>query len=403
MVQFSVLQWIRPGLGMMVLGATAVMAQDQALPLEPGCPPMVVGDQTVVEGHSMALHTPRAIHQPQLVRISQRPTEIHVRFGDEHDHRVLINSVAYPVKGDSTIFRTKIITDQPERLFVIGQYREQGKTGPWTSYPQFFELDRGSGAWNKQPRQKLPAPDGSAQFRVDLQKNEHREFLFLMAPPVQNKQLEKDADPICAELGKLKSELSELTNQIEGLVETNAEQHKQVETQVKKIAGLAQELQNKRKHSESLLPRGFLFSEPSRTIVGKMETRNGSVIGISRWIEMPVRLRLSNTVDAANFPLDGCRGELRYSLRSSSAAADDAWTDLGIVTPLRLTKAGGEIAAEFASGDGLADALQRTLTGRPSTVTRYELRASLRLIPDSGLLPEMSGDAGNELVIQLQP
>jgi hypothetical protein len=108
-------------------------------------------------------------------------------------------------------------------------------------------------------------------------------------------------------------------------------------------------------------------------------------------------------VDAANFPLDGCRGELRYSLRSSSAAADDVWTDLGIVTPLRLTKAGGEIAAEFASGDGLADALQRTLTGRPSTVTRYELRASLRLIPDSGLLPEMSGDAGNELVIQLQP
>ena len=219
MVQFSVLQWIRPGLGMMVLGATAVVAQDQAVPLELGCPPMVVGDQTVVEGHSMALHTPRAVHQPKLVRISQRPTEIHVRFGDEHDHRVLINSVAYPVKGDSTIFRTKIITDQPERLFVIGQYRDGGKTGTWTSYPHFFELDRTNGRWTDAGLAAVTVPDGSLQFPIELQKNEHREFLFLMAPPVQNKQLEKDADPICAELGKLKSELSELTNQIEGLVE----------------------------------------------------------------------------------------------------------------------------------------------------------------------------------------
>lgn len=384
----------------MALGDTAVMAQDLIVPPELGCPPMVVGDQMVVEGHSLTLHTPRAIHHPQLVRISQRPTEIHVRFGDEHDHQVLINSVVYPVKGDSTIFRTKIMTDQPERLFVVGQYREGGKTGSWTSYPHFFELDPTNGRWTDSGLAAVIVPDGSLQFPIELQKNEHREFLFVKAG---RKPEDRKRRAVASELKTLKSEVSELTEQIEGLSESNTKLRAHMETQTEDIAGLQQQLQDARKHNESLLPRGFLFSQPSRTIVGKMESLNGLVIEISRWLEMPVRLRLSNTVDAANFPLNGCRGELRFSLRSSSAAADDAWTDLGIVIPLRLTKAGGEIAAEFSSGDGLADALQRTLTGRPSTVARYELRASLRLLPDSGLLQEMSGDAGNELVIQLQP
>ncbi len=376
----------------MALGAATVMACEELAFTEQGCPPIVVAE------HTMAAQTPRAIHQPQLVRISQRPTEIHVRFGDEDDHRVLINSVAYPVKGDNTIFRTKIITDQPERLFVVGEYRERGKTGPWTSYPHFFELDRTNGRWTDTGLAAVTVPDGSLQFPVDLQKNEHREFLFVKAAGQPDDRNQNAPE---AELEKLKCELSELTKQIKGLGDSNAELHEKAETQVKMIAGLQQQLQHERKHNESLLTRGFLFSEPSRTIVGKMESRNDVVIGISRWIEMPVRLRLSNTVDAANFPLDGCRGELRFSLRSSAAAANEAWTDLGIVTPLRLTRARGEIAAEFASGDCLADALQRTLTGRPSTVTRYELRASLRLLPDSGLLPEMSGDAGNPLQINL--
>lgn len=400
MVQFSVLQWIRPGVGLMVLGATTVMAQDQAVPLELGCPPMVVGDQTVVEGLSIALHTARAVHQPKLVRISQRPTEIHVRFGDEHDHRVLINSVTYPVKGDSTIFRTKIITDQPERLFVIGQYRDGGKTGPWTSYPHFFELDRTNGRWTDAGLAAVTVPDGSLQFPIELQKNEHREFLFVKAGQKPDDRNQEAAD---AELKKLQSAVSNLAEHNDQLDDSNTKLQAQLDSQADDLAALQQQLQNERKRNESLLTRGFLFSEPSRTIVGKMESLNGLVIGISRWIEMPVRLRLSNTVDAANFPLDGCRGELRFSLRSSAAAVDDAWTDLGIVTALRLTKTGGEIAAEFASGDCLADALQRTLTGRPSTVTRYELRASLRLIPDSGLLPEMSGETGNGVEFLLTP
>lgn len=392
MVKTSVLQLIRPVLGLMVLSATTVMAKDPAGSPERGCPPIVVWDQAVVEGQTLALPTLRAIHHPKLVRISQRPTEIHVRFGDEEDHRVLINSVAYPVKGDSTIFRTKIVTDQPERLFVIGQYRDGGKSGTWRSYPHFFELDRTNGRWTDTGLAAVTVPDGSLQFSVDLQKNEHREFLFVKAgqkPEVGNH------DAVANELKNLESKLN---TQIAGLKQ---ELQAKVNSQANDLAALQQQLQNDQKHDVSLLPRGFLFSEPSRTIVGKMETRNDMVTGISQWITLPARLRLSNTVDAANFPLDGCRGELRFSLRSSTAATDDAWTDLGIVIPLRLTKAGGEIAAEFASGDGLADALQRTLTGRPSAVTHYELRPLLRLIPDSGLLPEISGDAGNSLQINL--
>lgn len=392
MVKTSVLQLIRPVLGLMVLGATTVMAKDPAGSPERGCPPIVVWDQTVVEGQTVALPTLRALHHPKLVRISQRPTEIHVRFGDEHDHRVLINSVAYPVKGDSTIFRTKIITDQPERLFVIGQYRDSGKTGTWTSYPHFFELDRTNGRWTDTGLAAVPVQDGSRQFSVELQKNEHREFLFVKAG---QKPEDRNHAAVAKELKNLESKLN---TQIAGLKQ---ELQAKVNSQANDLAALQQQLQNDQKHDVSLLPRGFLFSEPSRTIVGKMETRNDMVIGISQWITLPARLRLSNTVDAANFPLDGCRGELRFSLRSSTAATDDAWTDLGIVIPLRLTKAGGEIAAEFASGEGLADALQRTLTGRPSAVTHYELRPLLRLIPDSGLLPEISGDAGNSLQINL--
>ncbi len=334
------------------------------------------------------------VHEPKLVRMSDRSAEIWVTLPERA--YVSVNSVEYPPEGTFRIFRTKLTTQEPRRFYISAR---QG---------------RGKGQITLSPTTILAIDEASGRHFVDLFPGQRAEIDFPTVDPqpiqsaiaiTDDKQqtlLEGKLDAILMKLGPGDSTIDNLiqaqTDQIKQSHEESAKFHRKATRSLRPIASIQQALAPS--DASSSVTRRFHFDEAGLRVTGKASVQDGRVTAID-WTNHPVSVSLVAPKSIEALPARPFEATVTFSLREGVAEPFSTFEPMTI----QFHDAGDNVFAQIAFLEQFAGALTDALVKAHAGPGTYRIGATIRYELQLGELGNIvvSGEIQNTIDLVVQP